>query len=435
MDQITYDYILTWGYFFVWVFTLALYQFLRRRLDGGTSVMVTYILYSIFSIITISDPLFSNSFEPLTFFPYVYLYLMLLIALAPAIYHHLNPAKHIELPQTKVLDYISIVIIVCGILQIPDIIMNFNSGIVKLFMDSDAGKDAYMDHLEDAEGSGSAIRNLPAVIFNSLYDISVFLFFYMLTLKEKKLWIVIGLALSIFIGTMLPIMQGLRGGVIISMLTVALGYMFFRSFLPKGVNRVVQTIGITAAIIISLPIVAITISRFDERSSSGVSGAISWYVGQGSLYFNNYGLDAGGIRNGDRTANLFKRLIDSETPKNFVERRDKYYYLEMDDYYFTTFVGDFTIDYGPVVTVLIFVVFNLLVITQIRPRDGTMRLDQMLLVFFTLCICMQGGMTLFAYADTAGLRIITQGCLYFYLRYHNALLEHFPQIEKETIST
>ena len=197
----------------------------------------------------------------------------------------------------------------------------------------------------------------------------------------------------------------------------------------------VQTIGITAAIIISLPIVAITISRFDERSSSGVSGAISWYVGQGSLYFNNYGLDAGGIRNGDRTANLFKRLIDSETPKNFVERRDKYYYLEMDDYYFTTFVGDFTIDYGPVVTVLIFVVFNLLVITQIRPRDGTMRLDQMLLVFFTLCICMQGGMTLFAYADTAGLRIITQGCLYFYLRYHNALLEHFPQIEKETIST
>lgn len=429
MEQMTIDYLLACGYLLLWVLTLAVYQYKNHDIDGGTSIIATYVLYAVFSIVTISDPVFSLSFEELHLFPYLYLYVMLMLALLPVIYNHINPAQRIANPQTKLLKYISIVIIVCGLLQIPDIIANFQTGIVKLFLDSDAGKDAYRDHLGDVEGSGKAIRNLPAVVFNSLFDISVFLCFYMLTLRKTKkdVWLITGLAIAIFIGTLQPVMQGIRGNVIISLLTVILGYMFFRRYLSRLINRIVQTLGIIAISIIALPIIAITVSRFDERSSSGIAGALYWYIGQGSLYFNNYGLDAGGIRNGDRTANLFKRLVDPETPQNFAERRDKYYYLEMDDHYFTTFVGDFTIDYGPVAAFVIFVVFNLIVVTQIRPRDGTLRLDQMLLIFFTACICMQGGMTLFAYSDTAGLRIVTQGLLYTYLRLHSALLLHFPK--------
>lgn len=434
MEEVTIDYLLVIGYFLIWLLTFACYHIMRPVLDAGSAVIGTYVLYAIFSILTIDDPIFSSAFEPLRFFPYLYLYLMLLIALSPTIYNHLYPANEIEAPQTRILKYVSILIIVCGLLQIPNIIANFNEGIVKLFTDADAGKDAYENSIDDAGSSGAAITNLPAVIFNSLFDISVFLCFYMLTLKKRNTLLVIGLAVSIFIGTMQPILQGLRGGVIISTLTVAGGYMFFRRYLSRTINRVIQFFSIILLVIISLPIIAITVSRFDDRSSSGVMGAINWYVGQGSLYFNNYGLNAGGIRNGDRTANLFKRVIDSETPKNYEERRHKYYYLEMDDFYFTTFVGDFTIDYGPVAAVFIFIIFNAGVLTQIRPRDGTLRLDQMLLLFFTMCICMQGGMTLFAYSDTAGLRIITQGGLYAYLRYHSALLKKFP-LQTGTTST
>ena len=52
------------------------------------------------------------------------------------------------------------------------------------------------------------------------------------------------------------------------------------------------------------------------------------------LFFNNYGLDADGIRYGDRTANLFKQIIWDDTPHNYMERRDKYPHLKIDDYYF-----------------------------------------------------------------------------------------------------
>jgi oligosaccharide repeat unit polymerase len=222
-------------------------------------------------------------------------------------------------------------------------------------------------------------------------------------------------------------MRGQRSGVIMSLLTVILGYMLFRRYLSSIINRCVQIIGLSIIIATALPITAITLSRFESRSE-GIAGFLTWYVGQANIYFNNYALDAGGIRNGDRTINLAKRIINPEdTPNNYVERREMYHNLEIDDYYFTTFVGDFCIDFGPVATVFIFVIFNAFVLMQIRPRDGTIELHQLLLLYFTMCICMQGGMYLFNYSDTANLQIITFGCLYAYLRYHNCLLEHFPK--------
>ena len=176
---------------------------------------------------------------------------------------------------------------------------------------------------------------------------------------------------------------------------------------------------------ISLPIAAITVSRFGDKAT-GVGGFVAWYVGQGSLYFNNSALEAGGTRNGDRTFNLAKRLIDSSTPKNFVERRDKYHNLKIDDDIFSTFVGDFTIDFGPIVAVVIFVIFNGYVIIKSRTRDNKIEVHQLLLLFFTMCVCMQGGMALFSYSDTGNLRIITIFSLYAYLRYHEVLLKKFP---------
>ena len=426
MDQIASDNILATAYLILWVLTLVWYQYKNRSLDGGSTAIAFYVVYGVFSILTINDFVFSEDFKPLEVFPYIYLYVMMMIALAPVIYHHISPAQAIENPHTRILTLAAILIVFCAVMQVPEIIKNFNTGVVKLFLDSDAGKDAYEEHLKEAGESGSSISNLSSVIYNSLFDISIFIFFYFLTEKRKNLILIVSLAVSIFIGTMLPIMSGLRGGVIISVQTILAGYMLFRRYLSKRINMIARVVGITAIIVISLPIIAISVSRFSQRVY-GVTSAISWYVGQGSLYFNNYGLDAGGIRYGDRTLNLFKRLIDPEdTPKNFVERRDKYTNLEMDDYYFTTFVGDFTIDFGPVVAFIMFVVFNAWILLNLRPRDGNYQLHQMLLLYFSLCISIQGGMSLFYYADTSNLRIITCFSLYAYLRCHEALLNKFP---------
>lgn len=432
MSEIVLNNILAGGFLFMWIITLIGYQLLKNRWDGGSIVIIFYIIYAIFSIMTLNDPLFSIAFNPLEIFPYIYLYIMMIIALSPIAIHHCNNTSEIENPNTRVLYLISLTIIVCSILLIPGIIADGGSGLVSIFIDSSAGKDAYLEQVEGVEGSGSAIRNLPAIIFNALIDIAIFLFFYFLTLKKKNIWLLLGLLFTFIINFLMCISQGQRGGLVISMLTLIGGYMLFKQYMSERINKISRNIGIFLSILVSLPIIIITISRFDGESG-GVGGFVNWYVGQGSLYFNNYGLDPGGCRNGDRTISFFKRFVDPTTPKNFVERRDKYHNMEINDNFFSTFVGDFTLDFGPIGAVIIFIVFNIVIIRLTREKEHQIKLHKLLLLYFSLCISLQGGMTLFSYSDVSGnLRMLNYLLLYTYLRYHERLSIAFPlQKEKE----
>ena len=417
--------ILAGGYLALWILTLVWYQMKEHSFDGGSAVIMTYIVYATFSLLTILNPLFSTLFDPLRLFPYIYLYLMMMIALMPLISHHLHPADRIEEPSTRVLPLTAGIIIVSSILLLPDIIQNFGTGIVKLFTDTEAGKEAYMEQSSNAEDAGGSISNLPAVIYNMLSDLAVFLCFFYMTLGKKRIIMTALLFFSIIIGLLIPIMNGQRGGLIISFLTVIGGYMLFKRYLSKKINRIVSVLGIVMVIGVTLPIVAITMSRFGNKAA-GVGGFVSWYVGQGSLYFNNSALEAGGTRHGDRTINLIKRVVYPDTPKNYSERRDKYRNLKIDDNIFSTFVGDFTSDFGPVTAAVIFVIFFFYVTMRIRPDNGTIKVHQLLLLYFALCISMQGGIALFSYSDTGNLRMFALLGLYAYLRYHEALLKKFP---------
>ena len=86
MSDIIKNNILTSTYLIIWVLTLIWYQRKNNKIDGGTAAIFFYIIYAIFSILTINDPLFSLKFNPLQTFPYIYLYCMLMLALAPVIY-------------------------------------------------------------------------------------------------------------------------------------------------------------------------------------------------------------------------------------------------------------------------------------------------------------------------------------------------------------
>ena len=79
------DMILSVAYLLVWGLTFFFYQKKRNVFDGGSAIMLSYVCYAVFSIVTLNDEFFSLMFEPLRLFPYVYLYLMLLLALSPAV--------------------------------------------------------------------------------------------------------------------------------------------------------------------------------------------------------------------------------------------------------------------------------------------------------------------------------------------------------------
>lgn len=427
MSQIVSDNLLAGLYLVMWIFTFIWYHRKNTSFDAGSTILLTYILYAIFSLTSINDQLFSVAYNPLRLFPYIYLYLMIMIAMTPITYFHNQGPNTIKDPKTRIFSCIVILIFICSVLLIPDIIKDASSGILQLFTDADAGKDAYMEQVEEATESGGSISNIPAIIYNSLSDITVFLCFYLMTRKEHNKKYIFMLLFAIIIGILLPITKGQRGGVVSGVLTVIGGYMLFKKYISDKLNRLLKYAGIILFTIITIPIIAITVSRFGKETG-GVGGFINWYVGQGSLYFNNYGLNAGGTRNGDRTFNLVKRVIKPDTPKNFSERRDKYRYLKIDDYFFTTFVGDFTIDFGPIGAAVIFIIVNLAILIHIRTMNDEIAVHQLLLIFFAICVNLQGGMTLYSYADSGNLRILMLGLIYSYLRYHEILEQKFPLI-------
>ena len=415
----TDDNILLALYTLFWVISFIVYHYRNRHIDGGSAVMASYIVYCFFSFITLNDEFFDDTYEHLSLFPFIYLYVMLMLALSPAIKLHRSPVIIIKDPHSKALLIPCYIAILCICVQIPSILSNFNSNFVSILTDSDAGKDAYLEAFENSKSAGSAIRNLPAVLYNMLYDCTVFIFFFLLTRKDKNINFLVLLFLSIIIGMIIPVMDGRRGSVIKCGLTILAGYMLFRKFISKRIDRIIQIAGIIVTVIVAIPIIAITISRFsDRKNGTDTSGYVYWYIGQANIYFNNYALDAGGTRNGDRTFNMVKRLLSSDTPKNYTERREKYKKLKIDDDFYTTFVGDFVLDFGPLGAFIIFVAFNSWAIIQIRPRCGIIKLHQLLLVYFALCVSLQGGMTLFMYSDTGNLSLGAMMLLYIWLRNH-----------------
>ncbi len=430
MSVIESNYILSAFLILLWVITLIWYQRKNKNFDAGSFIIVMYIIYAVFSIMTINDdsiPQLTN-YEPLTLFPYLYLYVMMMIALTPAIYHHTNSTDSIEYPQSNILRIIATIIIVVAILNLPGIVSDFRNGLMSIFTDAEAGKKAYMEQIDNASNVGGAIRNIPAILFNSFSDIGIFLLFYFMTMSKKNHKIIYGLLFANVINLIMPVMRGQRSGVALAFLTIICGYFLFKQYLSKRLNKVIKKIGIVFIAIFTLPVAAITISRFGSEKA-GVATFINWYIGQGNIYFNNHALDDNGLRYGDRTLNLFKRLVDSKTSMNYVERRETYSKLKINDEVFSTFVGDFTIDFGPFFAVIIFIVFNFFVIYSFqknKTNNNKIKLHQLLLLYFTVCISAQGGMYLFSYSDTRNLNIIVLALLYYYLKYHEALLEKFP---------
>lgn len=405
-------------YFLLWVIVFILYHKKNRHLDAGSAIIGSYICYAFFSILTLNRPITIwdyYDFYHLKLFPFIYLFVMLVIALSPAINLHNKPIREIEKPNSLILYAVSLLVILSAIALFPNIIMNIGDGLVKLVTDTDAGKDAYEEQLSNAAESGGGISNISAIVFNAFVEIAVFLFFYFLTLKEKRIFVLLGLGFSIIVAVLQPVMAGQRSVVIYNILTIVLGFFFFKQYMGYFTRKIIRIIGVLVIALTMVPIMAITISRFSQYRQSSISDYVNWYIGQGNLYFNNYGLDDNGIRYGDRTFNLVKRLISSDASQNFVERRATYGNLYVNDDIFTTFVGDFTIDFGPVVALILFVLFNSWVIYETRVQDDKMKIHQALLLFFSMTICMQGGMTLFTFSDTANLKMLCFAMIYFYL--------------------
>lgn len=394
----------------LWGFSLIIYKKVKKQYDAGFIILASFLLYSIFSLLLYNDPFYKSEFGKLKLFPFIYLFSMIILTCLPIFKYDQNKIVKIQRPSKLLINSLAYFIILNSILYIPENIGRVYSGFILMMMDSSAGLDVYKETLENMSqsGMGTTISNIPGVFTNLFSDISKLLLFYYLTLNDKKnKFIIIGLSITAVWSMFNGVALSQRGIVINCAMTILISYYAVKRFINKKYEKTIKSIGLGLVILISIPFVAITIARFDRSSEGGLLSSVYFYAGQENLIFNEYGLDNNGLRHGDRTFPMFKRALGFDNvPNNFFERRAKYPNLRVNDEHFIGYVGDFTLDYGGFVTPFIFLFFTLIFIRMTKVKSGNLLFSQLLIIHFVMCICFQGGMKLFSYADTGNLKII-----------------------------
>lgn len=403
-------------YMLIWVVVLFWHQRRRAFFDAGSFTIITYLVYSVFSFFLYLDKDVQAEFGELTLFPFVYLFFMLMLATLPVLNFDARKVDVIVDPHKNVVILIVLFFVFFSFLSIPNTLQHIQEGITLIMLESQGGKELVQEARAEAASMGhGGLSNLPVVLSSAFCNIGIFLFFFLLAVKKYTIikW---GLGLSILLATFSSVASGSRGGPIGIATTVVATFFLFRYFYSNRVKKIFGYVGLFFALLLIIPIISITLSRFGEE---GAFSSVLDYAGQENLYFNKYGLDDNGIRYGDRTIPLFKRMIGIEgVPHNYLERRQKYPELKINDEVFYTFVGDFTIDFGPFAAFILFLVFYLCVIFKTKVRNSGIHFRHLLLLHFVLCICVQGGMTLFRFADVGGnLQIIAYFLVYIYSKF------------------
>lgn len=418
-------------YFITWVITLGVYYKKKKQFDAGALLISSFILYSFCSLMVYKDPSWGINFKPITLFPFIYLFLMLLISFYPILKYDSNKIQHIQNPSNYLIKAFFFIYIISAILYLPSIFSKIGS-LTNLIIDNTYGLETYNTSLEtNKTAARDGIYNLPAIIYGAFEYLGVLFFFYYQTLKNKNKLINIALAVCVISVIFATLLRGERGGVFYQLATIAVTYLLLKKQIPKSINLRLKKIGIILGVLTFIFLSAITISRFGNSDDENPLSSIYYYLGNQNITFNNYGLDNNGLRYGDRTFPFFKILLGfSNVPLNFWERREKYPELNVNDEVFISYVGDFTLDYGPIIALILFILFFTYAYNKTIIKNNILKFHRLILIHFISCICIQGGVSLFTFGDIGGnIKLIMTLILYITFK-----LDYNRQVSKKQIT-
>lgn len=406
-------------YILLWV---ILFVFHRKKTNvfGAATFVIGFCLgIAIFSFILYNNPFFKGEYGDLTLFPFIYLFFMFFLMLLPSIKYEQASVMYIQMPSNLFLYLFLFGYAVTSIVVLPKSLNTLQTGLILLFSDIDAGQELYLLSRESyvaSDRSISGIYGLFSILHGVFRDIAVFFFFYYVSLKNRKKSYLIFYFIVLLVNVLISISSGGRTPFMMNLYLMVVGFFIFYHYWDISTQKIAKRVSTITLIVVSIPFIVLTISRFGDRDhTGGTIGGILSYAGQAPLNFNLYTMDANGIRNGDRTLNEFKTILGFDVPNDIRSVRFKYRYMKMDDSKFTTFVGDFVLDFGPYVALIIFIFLSMLFIHLTKSTGNSIPFHRLLIIYFTLVIVLQGSMYLFNYSFMGNWTIIAFIIMYFAL--------------------
>lgn len=383
-------------YLLAWVITLIIIIKRKRSFGAGALIVSTYVFYAVCSLLLYSHPMSVGEYGTMSFFPFVYLFLILLLFLQPVIRYNEN--NTICQPSPFLINRFIVLYIFSALFTLPYTLSHIQEGIMLILTTTEGGAELY-NQSKDGVADHSMLMGLISAVFNILSDFGVLLLYYYLTLRKRNILLLVGLFISPFISILYSLSSGLRTEATMKLFVIITTFFLLRPNIDPILRKKISAFGVVFVGFALLVMTALTFSRF-SNFTGGVSYEVERYIGEANLNFNEYCLDAGGIRHGDRTANQFKKMLFfDDVPKDLMETRAKYQNMKIDDASFVTFVGDFALDYGPFMGALILVVFSVIMIKSTRvPTNRPIKFHQLILIYLVMSISVQGGMYLFYYS-------------------------------------
>lgn len=414
---------------------LWFWVFLKQKKKGfGASAYLSllFLTWAISALFLYNNDL-RNSFGELTLFPFLYLFTSVIIFMWPSIKYDTYKNVSIQCPSDFLVISFFIIYGLCSLIALPIIITQLRTNFTLILLDSSAGDLLYQMNMKNAT-TGNGITGLlgyAALIRNFFRECFIFLLFYYMTKRNRirilTKYLIMVLVLDIFSA----LVSGGRTSFTMMMFAVGSAYFIFRDYWDDKMRKIIKIFGLMAGLGFLFIFITLTVSRFSANNyTNSPLWSILSYLGQSPLYFNQHGLNADGIRYGDRTVNSFKALLGMNPPTDFFEVRSKYSYMSMNDSVFYTFVGDFTLDFGPLIAFVIFAVYSIWVTRCTRIRNKRISFHKLLLVYFTACVCSQGSMYLFYYSFVQNWTMVAFALMYFIFYLDYALRKSHRYIEK-----
>lgn len=375
------------------------------------SILALYGISALGSVFLFNNIFFDEGKGIISFYPLLYLFLMLMLMLRPLAVIDTRKIKGISHPDEKTIEIFIIMIFVFALPRSIETFVNFHDVIGGLMADATSADLAEAESIYDKTSGGGL--NVLSILGGCSFGLSSLFFMYYLTRQNKKKKYIVMLALvsiaSVFDGSV----KGNRGPLVFYSLEMGLLYLFFRPYYSHKINTLFKTVGGIFLIGVGSFFYLLSMHKHGLLKEDVISYKFLLYFSENFIIFDSYGLDANGIRYGTRTATIFTKFLFPGSPSTYVERTAYFKDMKLNESRFSTFVGDFTLDYGPIIAALIFVIFSNFFTKKLR-ISGMLPFNRIIILYFLICV-FSAGLFLHPYCNLGGnLQILVYIFVYKY---------------------
>ena len=388
-----------------------------RTLNMRTFITMLYAFSAICSpyVYHAIDELFYNKIQigHLTFLPFVYLFAMYMLMLSPLMHRNIQDIKHFDFLNPRLLNALTWVIV--GIYAIT---IFFSSMEITDLFSMEKLMENYAETINNTidgfKVDVTPIERYTSILKSATGDMVILLLAYHI-LKRQRIGT---MALIVCVGydVLYNLSIGQRAVILEVIFSFAFIFLVIRQSLEERIRRRLTFILVFIGAAAVLAFGALTFARFTERDNPIADYVLTYYA-ESWYIFNNHGLDPGGCRYGDFSAPLVRKIMGKTCTKTMFDSIDTFTTMRTNCSIFNTVVGDFTMDFGVLWTIVILILYALIMHRALRDADEENFLFAQLIIVIIAWRIASTGFISFSYRGIGGnLQLVTDILFYFILR-------------------